>query len=132
MSAIPARIDQVTLAVKDIDAAAEFYAEGFGFSELKIDGDEHPQIRRFDLGAVTLTLISRDLLLSEMHLDGFPDPPGPVTLAIVIGRDEVDHYVERAANAGATVIAPAEDKPSGPRIGFVADPDGHAWELIAP
>ncbi len=132
MSAIPARIDQVTLAVKDIDTAADFYADGFGFTEVNVEGDDDPQIRRFDLGAVTLTLISRDLLLSEMHLDGFPAPPGPVTLAVVVGRDEVDHYVERAARVGATVIAAAEDKPSGPRIGFVADPDGHAWELIAP
>ncbi|MBS1881639.1 MAG: VOC family protein [Actinobacteria bacterium] len=132
MSAIPAQINQVTLAVKDIDSSAAFYADGFGFTELIVEGDENPLIRRFDLGAVTLTLISRELLLSEMHLDSFPDAPGPVTLAVVIGRDEVDHYVDSAERAGATVIAPAEDKPSGPRIGFVADPDGHVWELIAP
>jgi uncharacterized glyoxalase superfamily protein PhnB len=33
--------------------------------------------------------------------------------------------------AGARVVAPAEDKPLGPRIGYVADPDGHMWEIGA-
>jgi catechol 2,3-dioxygenase-like lactoylglutathione lyase family enzyme len=130
MSAIPARIDQVTLAVNDVDRSAHFYGDALGFSATDDDPGSGSQIRRFKVGAITLTLIDKGLLLEEMHLSEFPSPPGPVTLAIAVARDEVDHYVERGEAAGARVIAPAEDKASGPRIGFLADPDGHIWEIL--
>jgi uncharacterized protein len=129
MSAIPARIDQVTLAVDDVDRSTQFYGDGFGFPAAGDDPGSGP-IRRFTVGAVTLTLIDKGLLLEEMHLSGFPNAPGPVTLAVVVARDEVDRYVEQGEAAGARVIAPGEDKDSGPRIGFLADPDGHVWEIL--
>jgi catechol 2,3-dioxygenase-like lactoylglutathione lyase family enzyme len=130
MSAIPARIDQVTLAVDDVDRSARFYADAFGFPATDDDPGSGSPIRRFTVGAITLTLIDKGLLLEEMHLSGFPNPPGPVTLAVVVARDEVEHYVQQGEAAGARVIAPAEDKASGPRIGFLGDPDGHVWEIL--
>lgn len=130
MSAIPARIDQVTLAVDDVDRSARFYGDAFGFPATADDPGSGSPIRRFTVGTISLTLIDKSLLLDEMHLDRFPNPPGPVTLAVVVGRDEVDRYVQQGESAGARVIAPAEDKDSGPRIGFLADPDGHVWEIL--
>jgi uncharacterized protein len=130
MNAIPARIDQVTLAVDDVDRSARFYGESFGFPAAGDDPGSRSPIRRFTVGAITLTLIDKGLLLEEMHLSGFPNAPGPVTLAVVVARDEVDRYVQQGEAAGARIVAPAEDKDSGPRIGFLADPDGHVWEIL--
>ena len=87
MSAIPARIDQVTLAVADVDRSARFYGGDFGFPTTDDDPGSGSPIRRFKVGALTLTLIDKSLLLEEMHLSGFPNPPGPVTLAVVVARD---------------------------------------------
>jgi uncharacterized glyoxalase superfamily protein PhnB len=42
---------------------------------------------------------------------------------------EVEAHFERAVRAGATVIAPPEDKPYGQRQYTVEDPEGHRWSF---
>jgi catechol 2,3-dioxygenase-like lactoylglutathione lyase family enzyme len=126
MSLIPARLDGVALAVSDIERSAAFYREKLGFNQISQTED----IVRFQLENLLLTLIDKALLLEETHLEDMPAAPGPVTLAISVSRAEVDQYMEALQAAGVEIIAPAEDKRSGPRIGFAADPDGHIWEII--
>jgi uncharacterized glyoxalase superfamily protein PhnB len=70
------------------------------------------------------------VLLEETHLARFGDLPGPVTLAITVREPaDVDAFMRRMQDAGVRVVAPAEDKPSGPRILYAADPEGHVWEI---
>jgi catechol 2,3-dioxygenase-like lactoylglutathione lyase family enzyme len=126
MGPIPKRIDGVALGVSDVEASADFYRDVMAFTELS----RTTEIARFALENVRLTLVRTDVLLDETHLTSFPKPPGPVTLAVYVPRDEVDTYMQALADAGVRIIAPAEDKPLGPRIGFAADPDGHIWEII--
>lgn len=126
MTLIPARIDAVTLAVADVERSATFYRDVMGFSELR----RSPEIAKFELQNCEMTLISREVLLEETHLAALPAGHGPVTFAISVARDDVDVYMKRLAEAGVHVVAEAEDKRLGPRIGFVADPDGHIWEVI--
>jgi uncharacterized glyoxalase superfamily protein PhnB len=127
MSIIPPRIDAVTLAVTNLQRSTEFYKETLGFTQVA----DSEAVKGFDTGGVRLDLIDESILLDEMHLDSFPRPPGPITLVIQATREQVDEYVAFWRSAGARVIAPAEDKALGPRIGYVADPDGHAWEIGA-
>jgi len=127
MSLIPARIDAVTLAVEDLDRSVRFYRETLGFDQVS----DSEAVKGFDLGKIRLDLIDKAVLLEETHLPTFPDPPGPITLVIEVERAEVDEYVKRLEAAGARIVAPAEDKPLGPRIGYIADPDGHMWEIGA-
>ena len=126
MSLIPARIDGVALAVEDIERSSLFYRETLGFDQV----DAGEEIARFRLENIRLTLVDRKTLLEETHLPDFPNPPGPMTLAISVSRAEVDDLMESLEHAGVRIIAPAEDKRLGPRIGFAADPDGHIWEII--
>lgn len=127
MPVIPAKIDAITLAVQDVERSARFYAEVLGFEQVT-DSDA---VKGFDLGTIRLDLIAQDVLLEETHLDHFPKAPGPVTLVISVRRHEVDEYMHRLEEAGVQIIAPAEDKRLGPRIGYAADPDGHLWEIGA-
>lgn len=127
MPLIPARIDAVTLAVRDVDESARFYADVLGFEQVT----DSEAVKGFDLGTIRLDLIDQNVLLEETHLDQFPKAPGPVTLVISVHREEVDEYMHRLEEAGVQIIAPAEDKRLGPRIGYAADPDGHMWEIGA-
>jgi uncharacterized protein len=126
MPVIPARIDAVTLASPRFREAVDFYEHVFGFEKVS----ESDIVARFRLQNIFLDIIKADVLLEETHLDRFGDLPAPVTLAITVGEPaDVDEYMRRLQEAGAPVIAPAEDKPSGPRILYASDLDGHVWEI---
>jgi catechol 2,3-dioxygenase-like lactoylglutathione lyase family enzyme len=126
MSLIPARLDGVALAVEDIERSSFFYREVLGFDQT----DASDELARFRLENIRLTLVLKSTLLEEMHLPDLPAPPGPTTLAISVSRPEVDVLMEKLETAGVRIIARAEDKRLGPRIGFAADPDGHVLEII--
>ena len=126
MTLFPARIDAATLAVSDVERSATFYRDVMGFSEIW----RSPEIVKFELQNCELTLISREVLLEETHLTAFAAGHAPVTFAVSVARDDVDVIMKRLADAGVHVVAEAEDKRLGPRIGFVSDPDGHIWEVI--
>jgi catechol 2,3-dioxygenase-like lactoylglutathione lyase family enzyme len=121
------RIDAVTLAVKDLDVSRRFYVDVIGLREVRAS----EAVVRFDAGGVALDLIDESVLLEETGLAVFPRPPCPVTLVIEVARDEVDDFVAELAERGVGVVKPVEDKPLGPRIGYVKDPDGHLWEIGA-
>jgi uncharacterized protein len=126
MSLVPARIDAVTLAASDFRRTVDFYDQVFGFEKVS----ESDIVARFRLQNIFLDVIRADVLLGETHLARFGDLPGPVTLAIVVREAaDVDEYMRRIQAADAPIIAPAEDKPSGPRILYASDPEGHIWEI---
>ena len=51
--------------------------------------------------------------------------------ALLLIVDDAEAAVERAAAAGATVIAPVTEE-HGWRLGRIADPFGHHWEVGTP
>jgi PhnB protein len=51
----------------------------------------------------------------------------PVTISVYV--EDVDGVVERAAQAGATVLRPVEDQFYGDRSGQFEDPFGHRWSV---
>ncbi len=126
MTVVPSRIDSITLAVQDFPVAVHFYEQVFGFTKLS----ENAILARFRLDNLYLDLIKAEVLEAETRVQNTPRPPGPITLAIAMPTAEaIDACQERAEQAGVRVLAPAEDKPSGPRILFLCDPDGHIWEV---
>lgn len=126
MTLLPARIDGVALAAENVERSAAFYREKMGFEQTFLSAE----LARFQLENLRLTLVLKQTLLEEMHLSDVPAAPGPITLAVSVSRTEVDELMRGLEEAGVRIIAPAEDKRLGPRIGFAADPDGHVWEII--
>lgn len=51
----------------------------------------------------------------------------PVTISVYV--EDVDGVVERAVQAGATVLRPVEDQFYGDRSGQFEDPFGHRWSV---
>ena len=126
MSLVPPRIDAVTLAAKHFRRTVDFYEDVFGFEKVS----ESDIVARFRLKNIFLDIIKSEVLLGETHLERFGDLPGPMTLAITVrAPEDVDEYMRRIEAASAPIVAAAEDKPSGPRILYAADPEGHIWEI---
>jgi uncharacterized glyoxalase superfamily protein PhnB len=138
MSLIPARVDSIALPVADVARSARFYRDTMRFEQLpstggtfSIAGKDVPAadaIISFRLENLVVVIIDRRLLAVEMNVDELP-PPGASSMGIRVPREEVEIHMTRLAEAGVRVLAPAQDY--GPlKIGFVADPDGHVWEII--
>lgn len=60
-----------------------------------------------------------------------PAELGGTTVTIALAVDDVDAWMARAVDAGATVIRTAVDDSYG-RHGKLGDPFGHVWSMIGP
>ena len=56
-----------------------------------------------------------------------PDGSSPVVLYVYV--ENVDEIVERAVNAGATLLMAPTDQFWGDRTGWIMDPAGHVWTV---
>lgn len=122
------------LVVKGAAEAIEFYKKAFDAEEIvrmpAEDGKRlmHAQVK---IGGSTMYLC-----------DDFPEYCGgkshtpealggtPTTLHRYV--QDCDAAIKQAADAGATVIMPAQDMFWGDRYGQVKDPFGHTWSFATP
>ena len=88
------------------------------------------QVSFFEAGGAILSLYGRDSLAADAGLDLAGQGPGAQTLAWNLGSSaEVDKAIVRMVAAGGGLVKPAEKTPWGGYVGYVADPDGHLWEI---
>ena len=107
------------LAVRDTEAAAEFYERAFGAVVTQSAGPVKVlDIRGRNVG-----------LAPEAPQLGTPSPEtvGATTVRVSLHVDDADAVFARAVEAGATVMFPLEDQSYGLRQGRVVDPFGHHW-----
>jgi PhnB protein len=115
------------LAVRDTDAAIEFYGRAFGATVR--ERLEAPN------GAVVAVLEIEGMpfgIATEAPELGTPSPEtaGATTVRVSLHVDDPDAVAARAVDAGATEMFPVADQSYGLRQGRVVDPFGHHW-LIA-
>jgi uncharacterized protein len=126
---VPQRVSLVTLGVADVTASSAFYERlGWRRSGASVDGDA-TFIRT--PGAI-LGLWSAEELVKDAGRVGAPVSDGfrGVALAInVASSAEVDAVIAAWVAAGGTITRPAAATDWGGYSGYVADPDGHAWEI---
>ncbi|SHJ88615.1 VOC family protein [Propionispora hippei] len=117
----------ITLGVKDLAAASQFYRDGLGWPPSKASQD---QIVFFDAGGVGLALYPRDLLAEDATVPSAGSGFTGITLAHnTKSKEEVDQVLAQAVQAGATLVKPAQAVFWGGYSGYFADPDGHLWEV---
>ncbi len=115
----------VTLGVRDLRRAVAFYTD-VGFERVGDDDD----IAFFRTGGSVLALYDWDDLAADAQVDATGTGFRGVSLASNQPSEQaVDDEVERWAAAGATLVKPPERVFWGGYSGYVADPDGHLWEL---
>jgi PhnB protein len=113
------------LSATDAAAAVRFYEAGLGAVESEAD--------RFEDGG---TLIVAHLAIdgADFWVQGDPSASPEVaagSVRMILSVDDPDALFARAVAAGATEIAPVSDG-HGWRIGRIADPAGHHWEIGKP
>jgi predicted lactoylglutathione lyase len=125
--AIPARTTLITLGVADVERSAAFYeALGWQRSSASLESE----VAFIATAGAVISLYGLDDLARDAGLaaerGGFPG----ITLAINLdSRADVDRaYDEWLAAGGTTCNAPVPADWGG-YIAYVADPDGHVWEL---
>jgi catechol 2,3-dioxygenase-like lactoylglutathione lyase family enzyme len=120
------RISVVTLGVKDLRASRRFYVDGLGWKPVF----ENPEIVFFQTGGMVFALFLRDQLAADFEADAATFGRAAMALGYNVRRkSDVDPLIQRAQDAGATVLKTARDASWGGYSGYFADPDGFAWEV---
>jgi hypothetical protein len=127
------RITLLTLGVDDLERAVAFYRDGLGFATKGIIGKE------FENGAVAFFKLESGLKLAlwprkSLAADTGLSLQAPSATEFSIGhnvptKEEVDSVMQRAEQAGAHVVKPAQATFYGGYAGYFQDPDGHVWEV---
>jgi predicted lactoylglutathione lyase len=119
------RLSLVTLGVRDLRRAREFY-ERLGWTTRAGPDDD---VVFFQAGGMIVALWDRARLAGD---SGVEDAPGwgGVTLAYN-GRspEEVDRVIAEAEAAGAQIPRHGAETFWGGYSGVFVDPDGHPWEV---
>ena len=121
-------ISVVTLGVADIVRSERFYMDGLGLEHARPPGG----VIYFKLAGARLALFPRDELARYAGVEPTPCGGfGGTTLSCNVGsRAEVDTLTRRAEAAGAAVIRAPETVGWGGYCSWIADPDGHLWEIV--
>jgi uncharacterized protein len=118
------QISLVTLGVSEVERSRRFYADGFGWTPVF----EMAGIAFYQMNGLVFGIWSADALAQDMNRPA--SAPGGMALAHNVGSaGEVDAAIAHLVAAGATLLRAADAPPHGGYRGYVADPDGHAWEI---
>jgi PhnB protein len=105
--------------------AISFYRKAFGAVEtMRLPGKDGKLMHAaIQIGGASI------MLVDEMPEWGALSPKSlkgtPVTIHLYV--EDVDAFVERAVQAGATLKMPVADMFWGDRYGVIVDPFGHSW-----
>jgi len=124
----------ITLTVKDLDAAFEFYHHGLGLKSQGMIGTE------FEYGAVAFFDLQQGLKLALWPQNSLSHDTGLEKTAFcatqmslghnVSSPTEVDQLMQQAILAGAKETKPAQPTFYGGYAGYFQDLDGHLWEIV--
>ena len=122
------KLSLITLGVTDLDRSRHFY-EALGWAPQ--DWTPESKVVFFELNGVMLSLFGREDLAEDIGVNATRSPGfSSITLAhnepsIV----DVDRAFSEFISAGATAVKTPQATAWGGYSGYVADPDGHLWEV---
>jgi catechol 2,3-dioxygenase-like lactoylglutathione lyase family enzyme len=121
------RLNIVTLGVKNIERAIQFYRDGLGWQLSSISGGDFA-IFKISTGTA-LALYPRHLLAKDACVEDYGGYGGITLAQNVSSKEEVDRALSQAVLAGGTLLKAAGNTEWGGYSGYFADPDGHPWEV---
>jgi PhnB protein len=115
------------LAVDDAAEALEYYKKAFGAKERgRMEAPDgkigHAEIQIGD----SLVMLSDPFPQASTRT---PKELGGTTASVFLYVENVDAFVQRAVDAGATVSMEVADQFWGDRFGTITDPFGHSWSV---
>lgn len=116
------------LSVRNSAQAVEFYKAAFGAVEVYRFGDPGDSvIARLSVDGAEFWVGDE----SPEHFNFSPESLGGSTVRIIFTVADPDAMFAKAIKAGASEVYPVHDE-HGWRLGRVADPYGHHWEIGRP
>jgi len=115
------------LVCRDPGAEVEFLKAAFAAVELSR--------RQSENGAVLHATVAIGPSLVMLHDESphlasrAPHGDGSSSVVVYLYIDAVDQVIERAVQAGAKILLPAEDAFWGDRVARILDPEGHVWNV---
>ena len=123
---VPQRLTMVTLGVADLARSTTFY-ESLGWRRSSASQET---VTFFRMQGSALGLFEAGSLAADAGVAADGSGFRAVTLALNCDdRDEVDAVFESWVAAGATPVKRPEEVFWGGYSSYVADPDGHLWEI---
>ena len=120
------RINMITLGVRNMERAIQFYENGLGLPRMPFEGGA----AFFVLNGSWLSLYPWDALAEDATVPSEGHGFQGITLAhVVSSKKEVGDVLTQAVKAGGKLVKPAQDVFWGGYSGYFADPDGHLWEV---
>ena len=120
------RISMITLGVRDLAMAVEFYEKGLGFPRM----ESPPEVAFFTLNGTWLGLYGREALAEDATVPSEGQGFESFALAHNVHSEiAVDEVVAQAVKAGATLVKKPQKVFWGGYSGYFKDPDGHLWEV---
>jgi PhnB protein len=110
------------LSVRSATEALDYYRAAFGAAESDRLEDEAG-----DVIVVRLSIDGADFWV-QRDPDSSPEVVNARSVRMILSVDDPDSVFARALEAGATEVAPVSED-HGWRVGRVADPCGHHWEI---
>ena len=115
------------LAVDDAAEALEYYKKAFGAKERgRMEAPDgkigHAEVQIGD----SLVMLSDPFPQASTRT---PKEMGGTTASVFLYVENVDAFVQRAVDAGATVSMEVADQFWGDRFGTITDPFGHSWSV---
>ena len=118
------QISVITLGIADLARSRRFYVEGFGWAPVF----ENEEIVFYQMNGLMLGTWLESALSVDMGRKLVR--PGAFALAHnVPGREAVKPTMDQLVAAGGSLLKAPVPPPHGGYGGYVADPDGHAWEI---
>lgn len=115
------------LRLRNASDAIAFYEHAFGAEELFRLTEPSGRIGHAQLKIGPITLMLSDEF-PEFGIGG-PETIGGTSFSIHLHVDDADVLIQRAVDAGATMIREPSDHFYGERSGTVRDPFGHEWMI---
>ncbi|WP_409332490.1 VOC family protein [Trujillonella humicola] len=123
------RLDLLTVAVPDLDAARRFYVDGLGWTPA-LDVPGEVLFVQVNAGLLLALFGAADLAADMGVPAGDVVVGGGFTLAHNVGSpEEVRQVVADAEAAGARVVKPPQQAAFGGFHAYLTDPGGVRWEI---
>lgn len=94
----------------------------------RVDDEAGAVVAQLSLGDAVFWLADE----SPEHQNFSPETLGGSSARLVMTVDDPDATFRQAVATGASVVWPVEDQSYGWRVGRIADPFGHHWEIGKP
>jgi catechol 2,3-dioxygenase-like lactoylglutathione lyase family enzyme len=123
-------VSMITLGVRDVKRAKEFYSEGLGWPILQDQGEWVA----FSLGdgSSALGLYPWEALAADAGVPADGAGFRGMTLSYIVRSEgRVDAVLEEAKRAGGTIAKAAQHAPWGGYFGYFADRDGYLWKVVS-